>query len=204
MTRTRQRVRALVAAAGCLAALSLAACTFDGSGPGSSAPPGAVDEATSAADAAWASAMAAHHDQAVALAALADGRAADPEVIASAGRIASAQAAEATALRAWLAARGVEDTGHEGDGREGDEHDGASMPGEISSSTLERAESLSGSAFDRLFVETMIRHHEGAVDMCETRLEASGDPAITRWVRTVAASQGVEIDRLREIDDRLG
>ncbi|WP_164863540.1 DUF305 domain-containing protein [Agromyces sp. LHK192] len=160
--------------------------------------PASVDAATSLDDVAWVAEMAAHHDQAVALAALADERAQDPEVIAGAATIAVAQAAEAGAMRAWLERRGVDGAHDAVPGGHG------TMPGEISASAMDRVRALDGDAFDRLYLDLMIRHHEGAVEMSEQRLEASGDPAVARWARTIASSQAVEIDRLRSIAQRLG
>lgn len=157
--------------------------------------PSEPTEAITRADADWMAGMAAHHDQAVALAELAAGRAGDAEVLASADRIAASQAAEAAALRAWSDEHGFErhEVGH------GDE----GMPGEISATTFSRAATASGTAFDRIFLDAMISHHEGAVQMSEARLAVSGEPAVTRWARAVAAGQAIEIDRLRELRARL-
>jgi uncharacterized protein (DUF305 family) len=177
-----------------LVALLLGGCTAGGGAGETSAPP-IVSEQVTEADAEWMAGMAEHHDQAVALAALADGRADDPEVLASAERIATSQSAEADALRAWLERRGLgdHDASHGGDG----------MPGEISATTFAQAESATGAAFDRIFLDAMIRHHEGAVQMSEERLAAAGDPAVTRWARTIATGQSIEIERLRALATRL-
>ncbi|WP_308799516.1 DUF305 domain-containing protein [Agromyces silvae] len=180
--------------------LALGGCTAGGgageaSGPPEASAPPIAAEAVTEADAEWMAGMAEHHDQAVALARLAEGRAEDPEVLASAERIATAQAAEAAALRTWLDRRGL--GGHDTD------HDAGGMPGEISATTFSRAEAATGAAFDRIFLDAMIRHHEGAVQMSEDRLAGAGDPAVSRWARTVAAGQSIEIDRLRGIAARL-
>ena len=86
----------------------------------------------------------------------------------------------------------------------GEPHDhGELMSGDISSATLDRAAGLHGAAFDRLFVQAMVPHHRGAVQMAEERLAESGDPAVARWARTIANAQALEIDRLVEIEARL-
>ncbi|MRG58709.1 DUF305 domain-containing protein [Agromyces sp. CFH 90414] len=177
------------------------ACAGPPSAVEASAPDSAIDAATSADDLAWVAGMAAHHDQAVALAGLAAERAGDPRVAAAADRIAVAQSAEASVLRGWLDRRGAAEAGH-GHGDGGDPAVAEApegMPGEIAASAMRRAAELEGAAFDRVFVDLMIRHHEGAIEMSEARLEASGDPAVARWARTVAQSQSIEIDRLREL-----
>jgi len=196
----RPHTASIAASVALAVSLSVVGCTTElgadeaSAPPATSAPPAASDEVTDA-DADWMAGMAAHHDQAVALARLADGRAADPEVRDSAERIATAQAAEAAALRAWLDRRGL--GGHAAD------HGGAGMPGEISATTFARAEAATGAEFDRIFLDAMIRHHEGAVQMSEERMAVAGDPAVSRWARTVAEGQAVEIDRLRTVAARL-
>lgn len=176
-----------------LLAVTFGACTAGGAPDEASTHPTAIETEVTAADAAWIAGMAEHHDQAVALARLAEGRAADPDVLASAERIAAGQAAEAAALRDWLDRRGLDDTAHHGD---------EDMPGEISATTFARAEAASGDEFDALFLDAMVRHHEGAVQMSEQRLAEAGDPAVSRWARTVVTGQTVELDRLRALIGR--
>jgi uncharacterized protein (DUF305 family) len=194
-----------VGTAGCTANPSTAASTafvtptppVDAESAGH-APAGArTDESATAADVAFVAAMVAHHEQAVELASLAPGRVADAELAELASRMAVVQAAEADAMRSWLDRRRSRDVS-------GAEHDQATaMPGEISRSTMDRAAELEGAAFDRLFVQAMIPHHRGAIEMAEARLSEAGEPAVTRWARAIAASQALEIDRLREIGKRL-
>jgi len=170
----------------------------DGSDPGTDARTGdPVDPEATAADVAFVAAMVVHHEQAVELAELAPGRARDPEVAELAARMALVQAAEADTMRTWLERRDSRDDAGAG-------HDDAEgMAGEISRSTIERGAELDGAAFDRLFVQAMIPHHRGAVEMAEARLAEAGDPAVTRWARAIATAQALEIDRLLEIEARL-
>jgi uncharacterized protein (DUF305 family) len=152
---------------------------------------------TTAADLEFIDAMIAHHEQAVELTALAHGRTADQELADLAGRMHVVQAAEAEAMRSWLDRRRTRDLpGHEHDRDE-------TMQGEISRSTLDRAAELDGAAFDELFVDTMVAHHRGAIEMAEARLAEQGDPAVGRWARAIATAQALEVDRLLEIEARL-
>jgi uncharacterized protein (DUF305 family) len=195
------------------ATLTLAACTAGTDAPTAGtvfitpAPPGgsalpddrgaatSAEEAT-AADVAFLAAMVVHHEQAVELADLAASRADDEELADLASRMRVTQAAEADAMRSWLAKRPADDaaTGHG--------HD-AVMRGEISRSTLDRAAELDGPAFDELFLAAMVPHHRGAVDMAEARLAEAGDPAVARWARAIATAQSLEIERMLEIEARL-
>jgi uncharacterized protein (DUF305 family) len=212
----RRRAAAGIALWAALVAVSMAACTAapddsrastafitpappggsrtDGAGAATAVP---TDSEATAADVAFVEAMIAHHEQAVELATLASTRAADPELADLASRMLDVQAAEADAMRAWLERRRTRDlpTG---------EHDHAeAMPGEISRSTLDRAAQLEGAAFDQLFIDAMVPHHRGAIEMAETRLAEAGDPAVSRWARAIATSQALEVDRLLEIASRL-
>ena len=158
---------------------------------------GAADGETTEADVAFVAAMVVHHEQAVELAELAPGRAVDPELAELAARIAVTQAAEAESMRRWLERRSSRDAAS------GDHDHAEGMAGEISRSTIDRAAGLSGAEFDRLFVAAMIPHHQGALEMAEARMAASGDPAVARWARAIATAQALEIDRLAEIEARL-
>lgn len=157
----------------------------------------APDESgVTAADLAFMSAMVMHHEQAVELAELAPGRVQDRELAEFADRILAVQAAEADAMRAWVDKRRTRDGASA-------EHDRGVMAGEISPATFERAASLQGLEFDRLFIAAMVAHHRGAIEMAEARMAERGDPAVTRWARSIATSQALEIDRLLEIEARL-
>lgn len=206
--------RCIVGAVALAVAVSGAGCTVDaGTGATSSfitpAPPGgsasggpapsgeSVEQEATAADIAFVTAMIVHHEQAVELAGLAPGRVGDPELAEVAERIALVQAAEAEQMRSWLERRGTRD------GQTSPHDHAEEMAGEISRSTIDRAEGLEGTAFDRLFIEAMVPHHLGAVEMAEARLAEPGDPAVARWARAIATAQSLEIDRLREIEARL-
>ena len=168
-------------------------------GPAASGGPvsDAADESgATAADLAFMGAMVMHHEQAVELAELAPGRVQDREVAEFADRILAVQAAEADAMRAWVDKRRTRDGANA-------EHDHGVMAGEISRSTFERAASLHGPAFDALFIAAMVPHHRGAIEMAEARMAERGDPGVTRWARSIATSQALEIDRLLEIEARL-
>jgi len=156
-----------------------------------------TDSGATAADVAFVEAMVAHHEQAVELATLASTRTADPELADLAGRTLDVQAAEADAMRSWLERRRTRDL------TSGEHDDADAMPGEISRSTLDRAAELDGAAFDELFIDAMVPHHRGAIEMAEARLTKAGDPAVARWARAIATSQALEVDRLLEIASRL-
>ena len=160
----------------------------------------AGDTGASAADAMFAQMMIPHHEQAVEMSTLAETRAADPEVKALAAEIKAAQQPEIDQMRAWLeewdmpVMDGMEAMGA---------HGGHGMSGMISDEQMERLEAASGTEFDRLFVEYMIEHHEGAIEMAED-VEDSQDPRVAALARAIIQTQQVEIDQMRAFLERTG
>ena len=73
----------------------------------------------------------------------------------------------------------------------------------------EQMEALSnarGIAFDRLFLEGMIQHHQGAIDMVETLFNSPGaaqESTIFKFAEDVDADQQMEIDRMRAVLKQL-
>jgi hypothetical protein len=55
-------------------------------------------------------------------------------------------------------------------------------------------ETAAGAEAERVFLELMIAHHRGALDMSEAVLERSGHPVVAAFARAVLASQQSEID----------
>ncbi|MGR6319320.1 DUF305 domain-containing protein [Micromonospora soli] len=132
-----------------------------------------------------------HHQQAVEMAALAPDRTADPRVRAVADRIQAAQQPEIGVLRAWLAARGLP--------AEVPGHDHGAMRGMQSPEAMRQLAAAHGAEFDRLFVQMMTEHHEGAVAMATDLLKVGVDQSMQEFANSVATEQAVEISRMREL-----
>jgi len=64
---------------------------------------------------------------------------------------------------------------------------------------LTALESASGAEFDRLFLEGMIQHHQGALDMADVVLVEGRDLSANEIAAETASGQGGEIDRLRDL-----
>jgi uncharacterized protein (DUF305 family) len=134
-----------------------------------------------------------HHRQALEMAALAPSRAKHPQLRAVAGRITAAQRPEVEVLRAWLRERGLpEETGEAG-------HDHGAMRGMQPPEAIRALGGLSGDAFDKMFVDMMVAHHEGAVTMCTDVLRVGIDARIEELASGIAAEQQAEITRMRDI-----
>jgi uncharacterized protein (DUF305 family) len=135
--------------------------------------------------------MIAHHTQALEMVVLAPGRSSHPQLLAIADRIRVAQLPEIALMRSWLAARNlaVNDPGH----------DHATMPGMQSAERITALTAARGDAFDRLFVEMMISHHQGAIKMATDVMAAGRSDQVEELANNIATEQGAEISRLRDI-----
>jgi uncharacterized protein (DUF305 family) len=136
--------------------------------------------------------MIVHHGQAITMADLAAGRAADPGVRALGPRISAARAPEFDWLRAWLKQRGLpeSDPGH----------DHSTMPGMRSPADLASLASAHGAEFDRRFVAMMTAHHRGALRMTGDVLAGGADLSIHGTANEMAVEQGSEIRRMEQLE----
>ncbi|WP_186777015.1 DUF305 domain-containing protein [Streptomyces salinarius] len=204
MNRKRSLVRrtAAVAAAGA-AALVLAACGGGGDGDGpvghnghdATAAPSASASASqgqhNAADVAFAKGMIPHHRQAVEMAGLAPDRAQSAEVKKLAADIEKAQDPEIKTLSGWLTSWG-EDVPAEG----AMDHSMHGMGGMMTAEEMTGLENSSGKAFDTAFLEMMVKHHEGAVEMAKTEQADGAYGPATRMAGDIISSQSAEIEKM--------
>ncbi|MDQ0797885.1 uncharacterized protein (DUF305 family) [Streptomyces sp. B1I3] len=149
----------------------------------------AGDDTPNSADFRYARMMIDHHEQALVLTALVPGRAASASVERLAERISAGQKPEIGAMEGWLKNNGGH--GHE------EAHEHSAMPGMVTEAQLERLRAARGKAFDKLFLELMITHHQGAVTMATEALADGNDVLVEEMANDVVAQQSVEIDRMR-------
>lgn len=208
-----------------LATFALGGCRAAAPAPGSAPPPaadpprtvqpGAPGEATrvlrpdqisaippaahSEADVRFMHGMIPHHAQALEMAALVEGRTDRQEIILLARRIALSQQDEIALMQRWLSSRNEPP---------GDEHahhahgDHAFMPGMLTTADMQRLAAARGPVFDRLFLEYMIKHHEGAIIMVAELFGAPGgaqEPEIYQFAAHVDADQQMEIQRMQRL-----
>jgi uncharacterized protein (DUF305 family) len=147
--------------------------------------------AWSQADVDFVTAMAPHHAQALEMAELAPDRAEDDRVRNLAERIAAEQGPEIEALQAWLVAHGLP----EADLRD---HRHDSMRGMATTEQMLALDAARGSEFDRLFLELMTAHHEGALQMAADAGDAR-NPLVVEMAEDTAVKQSVEIDRMQDL-----
>jgi len=199
---------------------TVAACGDDGDGGDNG---GAQAEHTASngdvfndADVDFATAMIPHHAQALTMVDLTRGRRLSPEVRQLTEAILAAQAPEIEDMVDWLTAwdqpvpatardhLNAEESdgmgGHDMDGSDDmDDMDDSDMPGMMTDEELADLEAARGPEFEDMWLEMMIEHHEGAIEMAEDE-QADGifGPAID-LAESIEASQQAEIDQMREL-----
>ena len=141
-------------------------------------------------DVMFAQMMIPHHEQAVEMAELAPAAGASPQVQELAVEIAAAQGPEIRQMEAMLDRWGV--------GQMMD-HSGHQMAGMVSDEDMERLRAATGTEFDRLFLELMIAHHEGAIDMTEDPLANGEDPELRALLEQIVQTQTAEIEQMRQM-----
>lgn len=212
--------RRTLAAAGTVAALALtlAACgSSDGSkSDGSSMPgmnhgsrnasaPATPGGAFNDADVTFAQQMIPHHQQAIEMAKLADGRASDPEIKKLATAIEKAQAPEINTMKGWLTSWGRPLPASSMGDMPGMDHgsDGSGMPGMMSGKDMGDLAAAKGRDFDKKFAQLMIGHHQGAVTMAEDEQKNGDNVDAKKLAGAVVTAQTAEIEQMNKIIDRL-
>ncbi|MFJ9900147.1 DUF305 domain-containing protein [Streptomyces sp. NPDC091280] len=203
MTARRRSVRRTVALAvtASVAALALTACGADGDDKASGSTGTATEAATgagghNAADVSFSKEMIQHHRQAVEMASLATDRAASTQVKTLATKIKGAQDPEIGTMSGWLTSWGEKVP----QDMTGMGHDmSSSTPGMMTAADMGKLEKASGAAFDALFLDMMVEHHEGAVEMARTeKADGSYRPA-TALAAEVITAQSAEIEQMNKM-----
>ena len=149
-----------------------------------------------AGDIAFAQDMIPHHEQALEMSALALAADASPEVTALAKDIQAAQDPEIVLMRSWLRDWGAEELPHSGPGEESDGHE-HEMPGMATGEQLLALAEARGAEFDALWIDLMVAHHEGAIEMAEQVAQTTDDLEVQALAAEIIATQAQEIERMQ-------
>jgi uncharacterized protein (DUF305 family) len=154
-----------------------------------------ADATFNAADVTFATGMIPHHQQAIEMARLADTRASNPQAKDLATRIRNAQDPEITTLSGWLRQWGqpvpFASSGHGG------------HPGMMTDQEMKDLTAATGTAFDRMFLQVMIRHHQGAIEMATTEQQQGKDPQAKQLAAKIATDQAAEIKQMQDLLGKL-
>jgi uncharacterized protein (DUF305 family) len=145
-----------------------------------------------------------HHAQALVMARWALTQAANPTLPVLAERIIVSQNDEIGLIQLWLLDNGVPVPEPNPAGMRmmsgGVEHD-MLMPGMLTPQQWAELGNARGAEFDRLFLQYMILHHQGAVAMVQELFDAGGgvDNSVYKFASDTYADQGSEIDRMQKM-----
>jgi len=199
--------RVAAAFAAVVFAVALAACAADSAGDGQSDSvatdtPVITGEPAgyNAADIAFAENMIPHHKQAIELARLVPDRSTNPELVTLADQIPAAQQPEINILNVLLVQWNENPEVRSGDA-DGQGGQGRSMQGMVDDATVSRLESLRGTEFDTLWLQSMIGHHQGAVEMAKTEIADGENVDAIAMAKTMAAAQQAEIGQMKQMLD---
>ena len=140
-----------------------------------------------------------HHHQALEMSALVADRTNNPELIDVAGRINGSQGDEIEFMQQWLRERGQhvpDPTAHDA------MHTSHKMAGMATPEQMAELAAAQGTPFDQLYLELMIAHHRGAIEMVKELLEQPGsafDPVLFEFTTDVTNGQAAEIERMNAL-----
>lgn len=208
-TTTNTRTRSLAAVALTLAlGAGLTACGDDGSDAAGTAQVSTTEH--NDADVTFASDMITHHAQALSMVDLTLDRDLDPEVQGLAEDIRDAQAPEIETMADWLGEWGedVPETmrdhvngGHDmddmSDNMDGMDH--GDMPGMMTADDMDALENSSDTEFQDRWLEMMIEHHEGAVEMAETEQQDGRFKDAVDLAGQIIVAQQREIETMQDL-----
>jgi uncharacterized protein (DUF305 family) len=145
-------------------------------------------------DVAFATNMIPHHQQAVDLSALVPDRSTNPELIALAAQVSAAQQPEIETMKVFLVQwKENPDTGS------GHEGHGAPMAGMVDEGTMTKLGSLNGPEFDKLWLESMISHHQGAIEMAKAEIANGENVDAKRLAQTIIDTQQAELGQMKQM-----
>jgi uncharacterized protein (DUF305 family) len=147
------------------------------------------------ADIAFMQMMIVPHDQAVTMTEWVEERTTDRDLRLLSERMRISQEDEIEFMAEWLRERGTPLRGDHAD------HSAGMMPGMLTDEQLEALEAATDEEFERRFLQSMIQHHLGALEMVVDLRSAGGgvELAIDRFARDVEGDQGIEIARMQQM-----
>jgi uncharacterized protein (DUF305 family) len=190
-------------------ALAATSCGSDdpsGQGSGTSAEVSTTEH--NDVDVAFATGMIQHHAQALSMVDLTLGRTLDPDVRRLAEAIREAQAPEIEIMADWLTdwdeevpstVRDHVHAGHDGASESGEDMGDGQPPGMLSAEDLAAVQHASDTEFRTRWLEMMIEHHTGAVEMAETEQSDGRYQPAVELAGDIVESQTAEIETMRDL-----
>lgn len=168
-------------------------------GASTTGPDDAIDQTHNDPDTEFAQMMIVHHEGAIDMADLAIENAAAEQVRTLAEDVSAAQGPEIDEMTSWLQAWG-EGTAPEHGGMD---HGGMQMDGMTQEEAMAELGSLAAEEFDQRFLELMIEHHLGAVEMAQGELENGENPQALELAEQIIEDQQAEISEMEQMLQEL-
>ena len=150
--------------------------------------------------------MIVHHEQAIVMSEMADERTNNKSILDLASRIDASQKDEINFMESWLKDRDeFQDNNlenHQMHHSHNMMHKHVNMVGMATPKQLDDLNKSKSTDFDRLFLQLMINHHDGALEMVEELKKYPGntyDPVLNEFVSDLINDQGVEIERMNTL-----
>jgi uncharacterized protein (DUF305 family) len=187
-----------------------------GIGVGRFSVPAAASPDTFSAEAGFARDMQTHHLQAVELSMIVRDATDDQQIRSLAYDIATTQSQQAGQMHGWLNVWGLPQAGpeppmtwmtrpapgaadHDHGAAAGGHVPGARMPGLATDAQLAQLRSLTGVAAEKLFLQLMIAHHNGGIEMAEAVLDRTTNPTVASLARSMVRAQQSEVDYMHDL-----
>ena len=203
MSTIRKSTRAVVAGATLVLSVALTACggtTAPGTTPATGAATASAPAGTGAqhndADVAFAQMMIPHHQQAIEMADMAADRAQSADVKALAHQIKAAQDPEIATLNGFLTNWGAAPA------QGGMDHSGmdhSTSTGMMTQTDMDALSGAVGASFDKMFLEMMVKHHEGAVAASQREVSDGANPQAKDLASKIISAQNAEIGRMKQL-----
>jgi uncharacterized protein (DUF305 family) len=158
-------------------------------------------------DAGFARDMATHHQQAVTMAAYVRDTSTDPAIVTLAYDIESSQSVQMGEMIGWLDTWGISrNYGTPMDWFPGHHHLGVGglMPGMATPDQMNKLMSLHGKALDILFLQLMIRHHQGGVPMAQYAQQHAKEPYVRSLAQSILGDQQPQVIQMEQLLRQLG
>ena len=203
-------LRKTLAAAALLSTVVLAGCSdnnmsgMPGMGSSSAASPAAPAGSASAsstatfndADVMFAQMMIPHHKQAVEMSdMILAKKGVDPDVTKLAEQIKAAQEPEITTMSGWLTSWGASQPSMGGMAMGGS--------GEMSDAEMTALDQADGAAAQKLYLQGMVKHHQGAIQMAQDQITKGKNPEAVALAKSIVSSQQEEITTINGLLAKL-
>lgn len=146
-------------------------------------------------DVQFAQEMIAHHQQALDMAKMVPGKSTNAKVLDLAKRIEGAQAPEIKTMSEWLSKWGASPTASSMPGM--DHGSMGTGNGMMTAEEMAELGQATSAEFDRMWMEMMIKHHQGAIDMAKTHIEKGNNADSKKLAQEIITAQQAEITEMQ-------